>query len=104
MLPQSIRLPKKEFDNKNYKTVKTPFFLLKTKKNSLEYSRIGVVIGKSVYKEANKRNFWKRQAKSALVKKGPQGNDLLLIFLSAKTPLTKKVFQTILLESFNNIK
>ncbi len=58
--------------------------------------RIGVVANAAVHKSAAKRNFWKRQAKTALAGLyGAGGGDDLLIILSPRvTTLTKKQFRS----------
>jgi ribonuclease P protein component len=93
MISTKSRLPREDFEARGYKTISTPFFLLKTKKNKAGYPRIGIVIGKAVYKEAVKRNFWKRQAKAAFSKLAKDSDDLLIIFTRNKLKLTKKQFQ-----------
>jgi ribonuclease P protein component len=102
MLPLKSHLPREEFQARGYKSIKTPFFLLKAKKNNLGYSRIGIVVGKAIYKEATKRNFWKRQAKTILLKSALAGNDLLIIFTPSKATLTKKKFQEDLISALVN--
>lgn len=110
-MPQDSRLPKEEFRARGYKTTATPFFLVKTKRNGLGYSRIGIVIGKAIYKEATKRNFWKRQIKMGILQKTKDGkiprggNDFLIIFISnKKLALTKKQLQEDLEKIITNIK
>jgi ribonuclease P protein component len=93
MVPQKSRLPREEFKAGGYKTIQTPFFSLKTKRNELGHIRIGVIIGKAVHKEAAKRNFWKRQARSTLLELAKGNNDLLMIFLPGKKSVTKKQFK-----------
>lgn len=104
MISTKSRLPRVEFEARGYKTSRTPFFLLKTKKNDVGYPRIGIVVGKSVFKEAAKRNFWKRQAKAIFLTKAQGGNDLLIIFVPNKSKLTKKQFQEDLAAAIGNIK
>ena len=103
MTSQNSRLPREEFRARGYKTINTPFFLLKAKKNNAESIRIGIVIGKVIYKEATKRNFWKRQAKAMLLKIVPKGMDILLVFISHKAVLTKKQFREDLEGAINKI-
>jgi ribonuclease P protein component len=98
------RLPSEEFKVRGYKTTPTPFFLLKTKKNNLGHPRLGIVIGKAIFKEAVKRNFWKRQAREVFLKNVSGGVDLLIIFTATKAKLTKKQFQEDLIAAVNNIK
>ncbi len=67
--------------------------------NTIGRVRIGVVAGKSVHKSAAKRNFWKRQAKAALLSLanrehgGGKGMDILMILSAGVNGLTKKRFQ-----------
>lgn len=104
MISKNSRLPKEEFKSRGYKTAPTPFFLLKSKKNGVGYPRIGVVVGKAIHKEAVKRNFWKRQTKTILLKNTSSDNDFLVIFVPNKTKLTKKKFQEDLEKAINKIK
>ena len=48
------------------KTTVTPFFLIKSKKNTLAYSRFAVVVSKKLYKKAVQRNHMKRKCMAAL--------------------------------------
>lgn len=89
----SMRLPSDQFRARGYKTVSTPFFLLKIKKNSYKAARIGVVVGVSVNKTAVKRNFWKRQARAEIVLRATGGNDILMMVSSNVRRLTKKQFR-----------
>jgi len=94
-----MRLPSDQFRARGYKTTPTPFFLLKTKKNSGERARIGVVVGKSVHATAVKRNFWKRQSLAALAPQAAAGNDILMIVSPNVNRLTKKQFKDELLKA-----
>ena len=100
-----MRLPSDQFRARGYKTTPTPFFLLKTKKNSGERARIGVVVGKSVHATAVKRNFWKRQALAVLtVAASAAGNDILMIVSPNVNRLTKKQFKDELLKALVKIQ
>lgn len=88
-----MRLPSDQFRARGYKTISTPFFLLKIKKNSYKATRIGVVVGVSVNKTAVKRNFWKRQARAEIVLRATGGNDILMMVSSNVRRLTKKQFR-----------
>jgi ribonuclease P protein component len=105
MIPKKLRLPKAEFHSGAYKTVRTPWFSLKAKKSLSKIERIGVVIGKSVHKNATERNFWKRQAKAALAG-GTKGvnNDFLVVFSPKVNELTKKQFKNELLKALRTVK
>ena len=85
-------LPPDQFRARGYKTVPTPFFLLKIKKNLREGLRAGIVVGKSVHKTAVKRHFWKRQGIAALAGHAAAGNDILMIVSPNVNRLTKKQF------------
>ena len=98
------RLPTDQFRAKGYKTTPTPFFLLKTKGNSGNSARIGVVVGTSVHKTAVKRNFWKRQAIGGLAAQAAAGNDILMIVLPGANRLTKKQFQEELAKAFTRTR
>jgi ribonuclease P protein component len=97
------RLPADEFRAKGYKTIPTPFFLLKIKKNQKGATRVGVVVGKSVHKTAVKRNFWKRQAREALSPHALAGNDILVIASASIDHLTKKQFKEELARAIKKI-
>lgn len=88
-----VRLPSDQFRARGYKTTPTPFFLLKTKSNSADRARVGVVVGKSVHKAAVKRNFWKRQALAALSPLVVSGNDILMIASPNIVRLTRRQFR-----------
>ena len=87
------RLPSEQFRAKGYRTISSPFFLFKTKKNSENKARIGIVVGVSVHKSAVKRNFWKRQVFTILVSRITAGSDILIIVLPAANKITKKKFR-----------
>jgi ribonuclease P protein component len=99
MAIKTVRLPSDQFRARGYKTTPTPFFLLKTKKNSGVKARIGVVVGKSVHKTAVKRNFWKRQVLAVLSPRVESGNDILIIVAPGVDRLTKKQFQEELIKA-----
>lgn len=89
MLPKINRLRKK----KDFETVfkkgtghKGPCFILRVLKNSLDYSRLGIVVSKKVSKKAVERNKVRRRASEAIrhnfigIKKG---FDIIFIVLPA---------------------
>jgi ribonuclease P protein component len=88
-----VRLPSDQFRARGYKTASTPFFLLKIKKNSHENVRFGVVVGVSVSKAAEKRNFWKRQARAEIALRAAAGSDILMMVSPNIRRLTKKQFR-----------
>jgi ribonuclease P protein component len=90
MAIKTTRLPSDQFRAGGYKTLSTPFFLLKTKKYAGDRARIGVVVGVSVHKSAVKRNFFKRQALAALAPRATAGSDILMIVLPGANRITKK--------------
>ncbi len=96
-----MRLPSDQFRSRGYKTVSTPFFLLKTKKNSFKGARIGVVVGVSVNKAAVKRNFWKRQARAEIALHAAVGNDILMVVSPNVRRLTKKQFREEVAKAFS---
>jgi ribonuclease P protein component len=93
MAIKTIRLPADQFRVRGYRTIATPFFLLKTKKNTGGRVRIGVVVGKAVHKSAVKRNFWKRQAREGLSALANEGSDILIVVSAGANRLTKKQFR-----------
>jgi ribonuclease P protein component len=88
-----MRLPSDQFRARGYKTVSTPFFLLKIKKNSYKTTRVGVVVGVSVSRAAAKRNFWKRQARAEISLRAGAGSDILMMVSPNVRRLTKKQFR-----------
>jgi ribonuclease P protein component len=88
-----MRLPSDEFRARGYKTISTPFFLLKIKKNSYKTTRVGIVVGVSVNKAAAKRNFWKRQARAEIALRAADGSDILMMVSPNVRRLTKKQFR-----------
>ncbi|PIT93223.1 MAG: ribonuclease P protein component [Candidatus Harrisonbacteria bacterium CG10_big_fil_rev_8_21_14_0_10_38_8] len=61
MIAKKYRLPVQDFIGKNGSVKKTRYFLFKSFSKELPYPRIGVVIGKKVFKSAAKRNVLKRK-------------------------------------------
>jgi ribonuclease P protein component len=86
-------LPYPEFRARGYRTIRTPFFLLKTKPNSLGKNRIGIVVTVAAVKSAVKRNFWKRQVKALFSKMNLKNTDALIVFSSRVNSLTKTEFR-----------
>jgi ribonuclease P protein component len=101
MAVKITRLPSDQFRARGYKTTPTPFFLLKTKKNTVGRARIGIVVGVSVHKTAVKRNFWKRQARATLAAHAIIGHDILMIVSPNANRLTKKQFKDEVLKTLN---
>lgn len=89
MLSKKKRLSK----NKDIKEVikkgkkfKEKFLILKKKPNTLNNSRLGVVVGLKVSKKATERNKIKRRINEIIrrsLKKIKKGNDVVLIVLSS---------------------
>ena len=102
--PSPHRLSKEEFQSRTFRTARTPFFSLKTKKNTVFQIRVGAIIGKAVHKSAVKRNFWRRQAKAALASFGVPGNDFLIIFFPKINELTKKEFRVALTRAIAGLR
>lgn len=103
MLPPRSSLPYREFRTFGRLKIETPFFSVRAKNNSLKEDRFGVVIGTHSVKNATRRNFWRRQAKSVFLsvtqKKQPTKNqkiDILVVFRAHHTPLRKNVFKNAL--------
>jgi ribonuclease P protein component len=94
-----MRLPSDQFRARGYKTTPTPFFLLKTKKNSGKTARIATIIGKSAHKNAVKRNFWKRQVLTVVAAHATEGSDILIIASPKIDRLTKRQFKEELLKA-----
>ena len=80
MIPKLQRLPKELFvDNKAMQIVRSPYFLLKTKKNGLPYPRVGMVIGVKVSKSAVKRHALRRWILPVFVQTIKKGYDVLIV-------------------------
>lgn len=92
MIPKKQRLPREAFRESGYRSLKTPFFLIKTKKNDIGVNRIGVVVSVSVDKRAVRRNFWERQAKAQLLKAPNVGKDIIFIAFPKINILTRAQF------------
>lgn len=93
MLRKSARLPGREFRAAGYRTATTPFFALKAKDNAGGGIKIGVVANTSFHKSAAKRNFWRRQAKAALLTFKKENKNFLLVLFPRTNTLTKKQFR-----------
>jgi ribonuclease P protein component len=100
MAIKTARLPSDQFRARGYRTISTPFFLLKTKKNLSDKARVGVVVGVSVHKTAVKRNFLKRQVLAELAPRARAGSDILTIVLPAANHVTKRKFREELAKAF----
>lgn len=104
MAANIVRLPSDQFRARGYKTVSTPFFLLKIKKNFYKTARVGIVVGASVEKTAVKRNFWKRQARTELGLRAPGGHDILMIVSPNVRRATKKQFREGIIKVFTTAR
>jgi ribonuclease P protein component len=104
MAIKTTRLPPDQFRARGYKTISTPFFLLKIKQNTGTGARIGIVVGVSVHKNAVKRNFWKRQVHAALVPHATPGSDILMIVLPGAGRIAKKQFKEELVRALRKIQ
>jgi ribonuclease P protein component len=93
MLSQVSRLPSCDFRSRGYRTVATPFFVLKIKKGPTDKNRLGIVIGATAVKNASRRNFWKRKARMNFEKLPDVGNDFLIIFSKNIKDCTAKEFK-----------
>jgi len=102
MLPQSSRLPYREFRSRGYRAVTTPFFTLKTKKGVTPRNRLGIVIGVAAEKNAARRNFWKRHTKTVFQTLPDCGNDYLIIFSKNIKDSTLKRFKEEFLRAAQN--
>jgi len=104
MLLKPSRLQGQESNTDWQQTAKTPYFILKTKKNNKKTTITRVVVSMAVNKSAAKRNFWKRQARERLRAKKNEGNDFLLILSPRVGSLTKKQFNEQLLAAIEKVK
>jgi ribonuclease P protein component len=94
----STSLPSVEFHARGYQNIRTPYFLLKVRRNGMLRNRIGVVISVAAVKSAVRRNFWRRQVKSLLAKATPS-KDIIVILSPRVNTLTKEQFKKELLQS-----
>ncbi len=99
MATMTVRLPSDQFRARGYRTIPTPLFLFKIKKNAAGKARVGIVAGVSVHKTAVKRNFLKRQALATLAPRAAAGSDILIIVLPAATRVAKKKFREELIKT-----
>lgn len=104
MLSRAARLPRSEFRARGYRNIRTPYFTLKVKKNGTNAARVGVVVPKAVDARATRRNFLKRQVKTAAVRGKIGTNDMLFILAPGITALTKKKLQLELEKSIRAAK
>jgi ribonuclease P protein component len=65
---------------------------------------MAVIVGKQVHKNAVNRNFFKRQARAALVPCLPAGYDILVIFSPAANRLKKKEIREELINAISTFK
>ncbi|HVN26543.1 MAG TPA: ribonuclease P protein component [Candidatus Paceibacterota bacterium] len=87
------RLPRTEFRARGYQSLHTSYFSLKKKQNGRSDVRIGVVVPKGVHKTAVRRNFWKRQARTAVPQRIWRGYDLIIALRPAVNDLTRRQFR-----------
>ena len=102
MLQKRSRLPSQKFRSRGYQTASTPYFSLKARvrdEGGEGGNRIGIVVGMAVHKSAARRNFWKRQAKAALMDIEDANKDFLVILSPKVNSLSKKQFRKILFET-----
>lgn len=92
MIQAKNRLPRALFRARGYRTVATPYFLIKTKENNQPQNRFGVIIGRSFDKKAVVRNYWERRVKSQLLKFPAQGKDIICICQPRVKQLTPEQF------------
>lgn len=91
MIGRSYRLPKELFvANKAMQTVRSPYFLIKTKENGLSHPRVGIIIGKNMASLAVKRHALRRWILPVLVQKIKKGYDVLIIGYPPLGSATKK--------------
>jgi len=104
MLPQINRLKKKkDFENvfKDGKGFKEDLLYLKIKKNNLDYSRIGFIVGKNFSKKAVERNKIKRRLREIIKERIPdlkKGLDIIIVVM----PKSRNNFQE-LRETINRL-
>lgn len=98
MLPKVNRL-KKERDFQSLfrkgKGFKEGFLILKKRKNSLNYSRFGFIVGMKVSKKANLRNKIKRRLRYLVHKRLPEIKRGIDVILIAQPGLENKNFTEI---------
>jgi ribonuclease P protein component len=90
---------KKDFERvfKQGKGFRQDFLFLKTLKNDLENSRIGIVVSKKVSSKATERNLIKRRLREIIRKKLPEMNNNEDIIIITQKGINKKT-------SFENIE
>lgn len=79
--------------------IRTPYFSIRMKKNTVGTARLGVVAGKAAAKTAVARNFLKRQARVSLATVLAPGTDILVVFTAASRTLTAHALRNALRET-----
>jgi len=103
MVPKENRLPYEELCGRGYQEMATPYFLIKARPNSLAKNRFSVIISTSVVKKAAKRNFLRRQVKSAFLNIPQKGFDLFIILRSRAAFSQKHIFQEALNKAITSL-
>jgi len=103
MLKRNVRLPRKEFSFRGGTAARTPYFSLRARTTAAGPPRIGVVVGKVVAKSAAKRNFLKRQIKSALAALAKPGMDYLIIANRAIEAATRREIRSEIAKAVSKI-
>jgi len=83
LAPENRLKKKKDFENvfKNGKSIKQDSLYLKYKKNNLEQSRFGIVVGKNYSKKAVERNKIKRRLREIIKEQNVKGLDIVIVVL-----------------------
>ncbi|OGY64091.1 MAG: ribonuclease P protein component [Candidatus Harrisonbacteria bacterium RIFCSPLOWO2_02_FULL_41_11] len=92
MLSKKYRLPIQKMLKEKSTAVKTPYFLIKIFRNSLPYSRFGVIVSKKIARLAVRRNKLRRLVFSLVrpYSKKIGGKDYLIIISPAIKELKKE--------------
>ena len=82
MFLKRMRLPREEFSKfagHRGEQGAFPYFLIKTKRNTVGHNRFGIVVGGAVVRQSTRRNFLKRRIRSAVARWSESALDFLVI-------------------------
>lgn len=83
MFSKSQRLPLPVRGGAPWKTIPTPYFLLRVFENRVGCNRFGIIISNAAVKRSSKRHFWKRRI-AEFLKDWPNLNKDVLVIISPR--------------------
>ena len=90
MAPRKQVILRGNDQNKGFRVLRTPYFVIKYLKNSLSISRISVIISATTIPLAVKRNFIRRQVKKIFLERSSNSYDFIVVIHKAFAILSKK--------------